>query len=133
MFTGDSQYEGGGDTAARPSKCAGICILLYRDTHKREIFFRKKSTGLSAKSQGMIVSKPWGDTYRNVMHASVYKGRKIVGLTPKDIDVLIGYIVSRISGMWCRCGRSLRGRICGFIRMGARRERCLRSFARPGD
>jgi len=42
--------RGEGDTAPRPSKCAGICILLYRDTHKREIFFRKRSTGLSAKS-----------------------------------------------------------------------------------
>jgi len=71
---------------------------------------------------GMIVSKPWGDSYRYdficdtngklwraqvrstefrfgargyQVHASVYVGRKIVGLTEKDIDVLIGYIVSR--------------------------------------
>jgi hypothetical protein len=74
------------------------------------------------KGMGMIVSKPWGDSYRYdfvcdtngklwrtqvrstefrfgargyAVHASYYVGRKIVGLTPKDIDVLIGYIVSR--------------------------------------
>ena len=29
------------------------------------------------------------------MHASVYVGRKIVGLTAKDIDVIVAYIVSR--------------------------------------
>ena len=29
------------------------------------------------------------------VHASVYVGRKIVGLTEKDIDVIVAYIVSR--------------------------------------
>jgi hypothetical protein len=74
------------------------------------------------KAMGMIVSKPWGDSYRYdficdvnqklwrvqvrstehrfgargyQVHASVYVGHRIVGLTEKDIDVLIGYIVSR--------------------------------------
>jgi hypothetical protein len=71
---------------------------------------------------GMIVSKPWGDSYRYdfvcdtggdlwrvqvrstderfgargyAVHASVYVGKKIVGLTEKDCDVIVGYIVSR--------------------------------------
>ena len=82
-----------------------------------ELDFLRKAMGM-----GMIVSKPWGDSYRYdfvcdvneklwrvqvrstefrfgargyAVHASVYVGRKIVGLTAKDIDVLIGYIVSR--------------------------------------
>jgi hypothetical protein len=82
-----------------------------------ELDFLRKAMGM-----GMIVSKPWGDSYRYdfvcdtnrklwrvqvrsteerfgcrgyAVHASVYVGRKIVGLTDKDIDVLIGYIVSR--------------------------------------
>ncbi|HWY19883.1 MAG TPA: group I intron-associated PD-(D/E)XK endonuclease [Candidatus Acidoferrum sp.] len=82
-----------------------------------ELDFLRKAMGM-----GMIVSKPWGDSYRYdfvcdtngklwraqvrstefrfgargyAVHASYYVGRKIVGLTPKDIDVLIGYIVSR--------------------------------------
>jgi hypothetical protein len=82
-----------------------------------ELDFLRKAMGM-----GMIVSKPWGDSYRYdfvcdtggrlwrvqvrstehrfgargfAVHASVYVGRKIVGLTEKDIDVLIGYIVSR--------------------------------------
>ncbi len=82
-----------------------------------ELDFLRKSMGM-----GMIVSKPWGDSYKYdfvcdtggrlwrvqvrsteerfghrgyAVHASVYVGRKIVGLTDKDIDVLVGYIVSR--------------------------------------
>jgi hypothetical protein len=82
-----------------------------------ELDFLRKAMGM-----GMIVSKPWGDSYRYdficdtngklwrvqvrstefrfgargfAVHASVYVGRKIVALTEKDIDVLIGYIVSR--------------------------------------
>jgi hypothetical protein len=82
-----------------------------------ELDFLRKAMGM-----GMIVSKPWGDSYRYdfvcdtgrrlwraqvrstenrfgargyAVHASVYVGRKIVGLTAKDIDVLIAYIVSR--------------------------------------
>jgi hypothetical protein len=82
-----------------------------------ELDFLRKAMGM-----GMIVSKPWGDSYRYdfvcdtnrrlwrvqvrsteerfgcrgyAVHASVYVGRKIVGLTDRDIDVLIGYIVSR--------------------------------------
>jgi hypothetical protein len=38
-------------------------------------------------------SPVWARGY--AVHASVYVGRKIVGLTDKDIDVLIGYIASR--------------------------------------
>jgi hypothetical protein len=82
-----------------------------------ELDFLRKTMGM-----GMIVSKPWGDSYKYdfvcdaggrlwrvqvrstderfgcrgyAVHASVYVGKKIVGLTDKDIDVLVGYIVSR--------------------------------------
>ena len=82
-----------------------------------ELDFLRKAMGM-----GMIVSKPWGDSYRYdfvcdtggrlwraqvrstehrfgargyAVHASVYVGRKIVGLTEKDIDVIVAYIVSR--------------------------------------
>ncbi len=82
-----------------------------------ELDFLRKAMGM-----GMLVSKPWGDSYRYdfvcdvnqklwrtqvrstdhrfgargyAVHASVYVGKKIVGLTEKDIDVLIGYIASR--------------------------------------
>jgi PD-(D/E)XK endonuclease len=82
-----------------------------------ELDFLRKTMGM-----GMIVSKPWGDSYRYdfvcdtcgrlwrvqvrstderfghrgyAVHASVYVGRKIVGLTEKDIDVIVAYIVSR--------------------------------------
>ncbi len=82
-----------------------------------ELDFLRKTMGM-----GMIVSKPWGDSYRYdfvcdtsgrlwrvqvrstderfgargyAVHASVYVGRKIVGLTAKDIDVIVAYIVSR--------------------------------------
>ncbi len=82
-----------------------------------ELDFLRKAMGM-----GMIVSKPWGDSYRYdfvcdtgrklwraqvrstenrfgargyAVHASVYVGKKIVGLTKKDIDVIVAYIVSR--------------------------------------
>jgi hypothetical protein len=82
-----------------------------------ELDFLRKAMGM-----GMIVSKPWGDSYRYdfvvdsggrlfraqvrsteyrfgargyAVHASVYVGRKIVGLTAKDIDVIVGYISTR--------------------------------------
>jgi hypothetical protein len=82
-----------------------------------ELDFLRKTMGM-----GMIVSKPWGDSYRYdfvcdtsgrlwrvqvrstehrfgargyAVHASVYVGRKIVALTPRDIDVIVAYIVSR--------------------------------------
>jgi hypothetical protein len=81
-----------------------------------ELDFLRKTMGM-----GMIVSKPWGDSYRYdficdtwrlwrvqvrstderfgargyAVHASVYVGKKIVGLTEKDIDVIVAYIVSR--------------------------------------
>jgi PD-(D/E)XK endonuclease len=82
-----------------------------------ELDFLRKTMGM-----GMIVSKPWGDSYRYdfvcdtsgrlwrvqvrstderfghrgyAVHASVYVGRKIVGLTEKDIDVIVAYIVPR--------------------------------------
>jgi hypothetical protein len=82
-----------------------------------ELDFLRKALGM-----GMIVSKPWGDSYRYdfvvdtagklwrvqvratesrfgargyAVHASVYKGRKIVGLTKKDIDVIVAYIANR--------------------------------------
>jgi PD-(D/E)XK nuclease superfamily protein len=84
-----------------------------------ELDFLRKTMGM-----GMIVSKPWGDSYRYdfvcdtggrrrlwrvqvrstderfgargyAVHASVYVGKKMVGLTEKDIDVIVAYIVSR--------------------------------------
>lgn len=82
-----------------------------------ELDFLRKALGM-----GMIVSKPWGDSYRYdfvvdtggmlwrvqvratetrlgargyAVHASVVVGRKIVGLTEKDIDVIVGYIAHR--------------------------------------
>src|SRR5882762_8193931 len=77
---------------------------------------------LKAMGMGFLVSKPWGDSDRYdfvadaggrlwrvqvrstesrlgprgyAVHASVYVGRKIVGLTAKDIDVLVAYIVPK--------------------------------------
>ena len=82
-----------------------------------ELDFLRKALGM-----GMLVSKPWGDSYRYdfivdtggvrwrvqvratesrfgargyAVHASVYVGQKIVGLTAKDIDVIVAYIASR--------------------------------------
>ena len=81
-----------------------------------ELDFLRKTMGM-----GMIVSKPWGDSYRYdficdtgklwkvqvrstetrfgargyAVHASVYVGKKIVGLTEKDCDFIVAYIVSR--------------------------------------
>jgi PD-(D/E)XK endonuclease len=81
-----------------------------------ELDFLRKTMGM-----GMIVSKPWGDSYRYdfvcdtgrlwrvqvrstefrfgargyAVHASVYVGRKMVGLTEKDCDAIVAYIVSR--------------------------------------
>ncbi|HTW59665.1 MAG TPA: group I intron-associated PD-(D/E)XK endonuclease [Terriglobales bacterium] len=79
-----------------------------------ELAFLQKAIRL-----GFLVSKPWGDSDRYdavadwkgklyrvqvrstehlqgprgfAVHASVYVGRKIVGLTKKDIDVLAAYI-----------------------------------------
>src|SRR5260370_32696322 len=107
-----------GDTAAgRPYLRTQGKIPPKRMGELSELDFLRKAMGM-----GMIVSKPWGDSYRYdfvvdtggrlwraqvrstehrfgargyAVHASVYVGRKIVGLTAKDIDVLIGYIVSR--------------------------------------
>jgi hypothetical protein len=82
-----------------------------------ELDFLRKAMGM-----GMIVSKPWGDSYRYdfvcdtggkmwrvqvrateyrmgargyAVHASVVVGHKIVGLTEKDIDVIVAYISTR--------------------------------------
>ncbi len=82
-----------------------------------ELDFLRKAMGM-----GMLVSKPWGDSDRYdfvvdtggrlwrvqvrstetrfgargyAVHASVYVRRKIVGLTAKDIDVIVGYIAHR--------------------------------------
>ena len=82
-----------------------------------ELDFLRKAMGM-----GMLVSKPWGDSDRYdfvvdtggslwrvqvrstefrfgargyAVHASVYVKGKIVGLTKKDIDVIVAYIVSR--------------------------------------
>ncbi len=111
---------GPGWEAGNPSKKSlrtGGKLPPKRRGELSELDFLRKAMGL-----GMIVSKPWGDSYRYdfvcdaggrlwraqvrstenrfgargyQVHASVYVGRKIVGLTEKDIDVLIGYIVSR--------------------------------------
>jgi hypothetical protein len=105
------------DKTERPSLRTEGRIPPKRMGELSELDFLRKAMGM-----GMIVSKPWGDSYRYdfvcdtggrlwraqvrstenrfgargyQVHASVYVGRKIVGLTEKDIDVLIGYIVSR--------------------------------------
>jgi hypothetical protein len=104
-------------TIIRPSLRIERGLPPKRMGELSELDFLRKAMGM-----GMIVSKPWGDSYRYdficdvseklwrvqvrstefrfgargyAVHASVYVGRKIVALTPKDIDVLIGYIVSR--------------------------------------
>jgi PD-(D/E)XK endonuclease len=105
------------ETTVRPSLRTEGRLPPKRMGELSELDFLRKAMGM-----GMIVSKPWGDSYRYdfvcdtggrlwrvqvrstehrfgargyAVHASVYVGRKIVGLTEKDIDVLIGYIVSR--------------------------------------
>jgi len=82
-----------------------------------ELDFLRKAMGM-----GMLVSKPWGDSYRYdfvvdwegrlsrtqvrsteyisgvsgyAVHASVWVGTKHVPLTAKDIDVLVAYVSSR--------------------------------------
>jgi hypothetical protein len=118
---GDDKHLVGGavpeQTIIRPSLRIEKGLPPKRMGELSELDFLRKAMGM-----GMIVSKPWGDSYRYdficdvnqklwrvqvrstefrfgargyAVHASVYVGRKIVGLTPKDIDVLIGYIVSR--------------------------------------
>ena len=80
-----------------------------------ELAFMRKAIGM-----GLMVSKTWGDSDRYdfivdgggkrwrvqvrstehafgprgyAVHASVYEGKKIVGLSSKDIDVIVAYIV----------------------------------------
>jgi PD-(D/E)XK endonuclease len=81
-----------------------------------ELDFLRKAMGM-----GMIVSKPWGDSYRYDfvvdcegrlsrtqvrsteyrswrsygVHACVHVRKRAVPLTPKDIDVLVAYISTR--------------------------------------
>jgi hypothetical protein len=82
-----------------------------------ELDFLRKAMGM-----GMLVSKPWGDSYRYdfvvdcggrlsrtqvrsteyrsglngfAVHASIYEGKKAVPLTEKDIDVLVAFISAR--------------------------------------
>jgi hypothetical protein len=82
-----------------------------------ELDFLRKTMGM-----GMLVSKPWGDSYRYdfvvdwegrlsrtqvrsteyrsglngyAVHASVYVGKQAVPLTAKDIDVLVAYVSTR--------------------------------------
>jgi hypothetical protein len=117
----DRKERGPQDDMEEPTRAASLRtqgkIPPKRMGELSELDFLRKSMGM-----GMIVSKPWGDSYRYdfvcdtggrlwrvqvrsteerfgargyAVHASVYVGRKIVGLTAKDIDVLIGYIVSR--------------------------------------
>ena len=108
---------GYGDGPRKKSLRTGGKLPPKRMGELSELDFLRKAMGM-----GMIVSKPWGDSYRYdfvcdaggrlwraqvrstedrfgargyAVHASVYVGRKMVGLTEKDIDVLIGYIVSR--------------------------------------
>jgi hypothetical protein len=119
MASVDERYESGGDWEGPRKKSlrTGGKLPPKRMGELSELDFLRKAMGM-----GMIVSKPWGDSYRYdfvcdaggrlwraqvrstedrfgargyAVHASAYVGRKIVGLTAKDIDVLIGYIVSR--------------------------------------
>jgi len=82
-----------------------------------ELDFLRKAMGM-----GMLVSKPWGDSYRYdfvvdwegrlsrtqvrsteyrsglrgyAVHASVFVGKQAVPLTTKDIDVLVAFISAR--------------------------------------
>jgi hypothetical protein len=82
-----------------------------------ELDFLRKAMGM-----GMLVSKPWGDSYRYdfvvdwegrlsrtqvrsteyrgglngyAVHASVFIGKRAVPLTAKDIDVLVAYVSTR--------------------------------------
>lgn len=82
-----------------------------------ELDFLRKAMGM-----GMLVSKPWGDSYRYdfvvdwqgrlsrtqvrsteyrgglngyAVHASVFVGKRAVPLTAKDIDVLVAYVSTR--------------------------------------
>jgi PD-(D/E)XK endonuclease len=82
-----------------------------------ELDFLRKAMGM-----GMLVSKPWGDSYRYdfvvdwegrlsrtqvrsteyrsglrgyAVHASVFVGKQAVPLTMKDIDVLVAFISAR--------------------------------------
>ncbi len=119
MAGADEAYGSGGEreNPGKKSLRTGGKLPPKRMGELSELDFLRKAMGM-----GMIVSKPWGDSYRYdfvcdtgqrlwraqvrstehrfgargyAVHASVYVGRKIVGLTAKDIDVLIGYIVSR--------------------------------------
>jgi hypothetical protein len=119
MAVADERYGPGGEWSNPRKKSLRTekGIPPKRMGELSELDFLRKAMGM-----GMIVSKPWGDSYRYdfvcdtngklwraqvrsteerfgargyAVHASVYVGRKIVGLTKKDIDVLIGYIVSR--------------------------------------
>ncbi|MGC1976560.1 MAG: group I intron-associated PD-(D/E)XK endonuclease [Candidatus Sulfotelmatobacter sp.] len=119
MASADEGFGPGwdGEGARKKSLRTGGKLPPKRMGELSELDFLRKAMGM-----GMIVSKPWGDSYRYdfvcdaggrlwraqvrstedrfgargyQVHASVYVGRKIVGLTEKDIDVLIGYIVSR--------------------------------------
>jgi hypothetical protein len=119
MASADAGYGPGGEGegARKKSLRTEKGIPPKRMGELSELDFLRKAMGM-----GMIVSKPWGDSYRYdfvcdaggrlwraqvrstehrfgargyAVHASIYVGRKIVGLTEKDIDVLIGYIVSR--------------------------------------
>ena len=119
MAGADEAYGSGGEreNPGKKSLRTGGKLPPKRRGELSELDFLRKAMGM-----GMIVSKPWGDSYRYdfvcdtgrrlwraqvrstenrfgargyAVHASVYVGRKIVGLTAKDIDVLIGYIVSR--------------------------------------
>jgi hypothetical protein len=119
MASADEMYGSGGSGEGPRKKSLRTQgkIPPKRMGELSELDFLRKAMGM-----GMIVSKPWGDSYRYdfvcdanrrlwrvqvrsteerfgargyQVHASVYVGRKIVGLTDKDIDVLIGYIVSR--------------------------------------
>jgi hypothetical protein len=118
MAVADERYpEGGANPDGKKSLRMQGKIPPKRMGELSELDFLRKTMGM-----GMIVSKPWGDSYRYdfvvdtggklwraqvrstehrfgvrgyQVHASVYVGRKIVGLTEKDIDVLVGYIVSR--------------------------------------
>jgi len=112
-----------------------------------------------AIGMGLLVSKTWGDSDRYdfivdgggtrwrvqvrstehqfgprgyAVHASVYVGHKIVGLTSEDIDVIVAYIVPLDLWYVVPVEAFERERIFGSIRWGARRGRDSRSFARRG-
>lgn len=113
---GEAEEPAVGDRSVKGKK-SGKKMPPKRSGELAELAFMQK-----ALRMGFLVSKPWGDSDRYdfvadwegklyrvqvrstehrlgprgyAVHASVYVGKEIVGLTEKDIDVLVAYIVPK--------------------------------------